>query len=165
MMRTRIGLAAAALLLVPALASCSSGDTATPAQSTPAATQSESAGNATAPLPTGGAELASTKWALSGASYATGSLSDTGITLEFSADTASGNAGVNTYTASYTSSADGTLKLGPIASTKMAGDEAAMDAEAKYLEALATVTGYSVNGGLLDLFAGPDQVLTFVSGS
>ena len=61
---------------------------------------------------------------------------------------------MNTYTASYTSAADGTLTLGPIASTKMAGDEAAMDAEAKYLEALATVTGYSVSGGLLDMFAG-----------
>ena len=72
---------------------------------------------------------------------------------------------MNTYNASYTSATDGSLKFGPIASTQMAGEQAAMDAEAKYLEALQSVTAYSVNAeGLLDLFAGPDQILTFVSG-
>lgn len=48
----------------------------------------------------------------------------------------------------------------------MTGQQAAMDAEAKYLEALQSVTAYSVNAaGLLDPFAGPDQILTFVTGS
>ena len=161
----RLGAACAALLLIPALASCSS-DSQSPTTSTSsAAAQSPSAGNAVAPLPTGGAELADTKWALSGASHETGSLAGTRITLDFTADTAGGNGGVNTFTAGYTSAAEGTLTFSDIASTAMAGDDAAMKAKDAYLAALKTVTGYSINGGLLDLFAGPDQVLTFTSAS
>lgn len=118
----------------------------------------------TAPLPTGGAELADTTWALSGLATTTDSLSDSGITLEFTADQASGSAGINTYSAGYTSAADGTLAFTAIASTQMAGDEAMMALETEYLAALGSVTGYSVNGGLLDLFAGPDQILTFTAG-
>ncbi len=156
----------AGVLLIPAFASCSSdspsSDTS-PAVSSQAA--SAAAGIGTAPLPTGGAELADTMWALSGASYTNTTLSDLGITLDFAAAEATGNGGVNTYSASYTSSADGSLTFGPIASTAMAGEQAAMDAETQYLTALQTVTAYSVNSeGLLDLFAGPDQVLTFTSG-
>lgn len=152
-----------ALLLVPALlAGCSSDSTGT--SSTPtSATASTEAGNATAPLPTGGAELASTKWALSGLATTTDDLSTSGITLDFAAAEASGNAGVNTYNAGYTSSSDGTLTFSAIATTSMAGDEAAMALEAEYLELLGKVTGYSLNGGLLDLFVGPDQMLTFTS--
>ena len=150
---------AAALVLPLALAACSSdSDSASPTASSPAAV---SPGNAVAPLPTGGAELTDTQWALSGASYTNTSLTDTGITLDFAAAEASGNGGVNTYSAGYTSAADGTVAFSEIASTQMAGDEAAMKAEADYLAALATVTGYSISGDLLDLFAGPDQILTF----
>jgi heat shock protein HslJ len=163
-MRTsRLMAAIAAALLIPTLASCSSDSTST--TTSPAASEAPVAGNGTAPLPTGGAELANTKWKLSGAAYDTAVTDASGITLDFADADASGNAGVNSYNASYTSAADGSLTFGPIASTKMAGEQAAMDAEAKYLEALQSVTAYSVNAeGLLDLFAGPDQVLTFVTG-
>jgi heat shock protein HslJ len=150
---------AATLVLPLALVGCSSdSDPGNPTASSPAAV---SPGNALAPLPTGGAELADTQWALSGASYTNTSLTDTGITLDFASADASGNAGVNTYNAAYTSAADGSVAFSEIATTQMAGDEAAMKAEADYLAALATVTGYSIAGDLLDLFAGPDQVLTF----
>lgn len=157
-----------ALLLVPALlAGCSSNDStdtaSTPTSASPSVTSSADPGNATAPLPTGGAELASTKWALSGIATTTEDLSGSGITLDFAAAQASGNAGVNTYNAGYTASADGTLSFSAIASTNMAGDEAAMKLEAEYLGLLGKVTGYSVSGGLLDLFVGPDQMLTFTA--
>jgi heat shock protein HslJ len=155
--------AAAALAL--ALAGCSSDDSGDAASSAPAPAASvPAAGNATAPLPTGGAELADTSWKLSGIATTTGSLADSGITLEFSASDASGNAGVNTYSAGYTATADGSLTFTAIASTQMAGDEAAMALEAEYLEALSKVTGYSVSGDLLDLFVGPDQMLTYTKG-
>lgn len=154
-----VTLVAATFVLPLALAGCSSdSDSASPTASSPAAV---SPGNAVAPLPTGGAELADTQWALSGASYTNTGLADTGITLDFAAAEASGNGGVNTYNAAYTSAADGRVAFSEIASTQMAGDEAAMKAEADYLAALATVTGYSISGELLDLFAGPDQILTF----
>ena len=160
---TKFASACAALLLVPALASCSSDSQST---STPtSATASPDAGNAVAPLPTGGAELADTSWELSGLASVTGSVSDLGITLEFTADQASGKGGVNTYSAGYTSAADGSLKFDQIAATSMAGDQAAMDAETEYFATLQSVTGYSINGGLLDLFVGPDQVMTYTSAS
>ena len=163
MKTSRLMAAIAAALLIPTLAACSSDSTST--TTSPAASEAPVAGNGTAPLPTGGAELANTRWKLSGAAYDTAVTEASGITLDFAEADASGNAGVNTYNASYTSAADGSLTFGPIASTKMAGEQAAMDAEAKYLEALQSVTAYSVNAeGLLDLFAGPDQVLTFVTG-
>ena len=163
MKTSRLLAAIAAALLIPTLAACGSDSAST--TTTPAASEAPAAGQGTAPLPTGGAELASTKWKLSGAAYDTAVTEANGITLDFAAADASGNAGVNTYNASYTSSADGALTFGPIATTKMAGEQAAMDAEAAYLEALQSVTAYSVNAeGLLDLFAGPDQILTFVSG-
>lgn len=151
--------ALAALLLVPGLASCTSNEADNNAS------QSPNAGTGVAPLPTGGAELADTQWTLSGASYASGSLTDLSITLDFAADQASGSGGVNTYSAGYTSTGDGTLTFDPLAATSMAGDSAAMDAEAEYFAALQSVTGYSVSGGLLDLFAGPDQILTYTSGN
>jgi heat shock protein HslJ len=94
-------------------------------------------------------------------SSANTSLSGSGITMDLSATDVSGNAGVNTYNGTYTSGADGTLTFGALISTQMAGDEAKMKLEADYLSALGTVTGYSVNGDLLDLFAGPNQILTY----
>lgn len=155
-------LAGAVLLAGALLAGCSSTDDAAPSPSASAtAASSAAAGTGTAPLPTGGAELATSSWALSGAATTTEDLSGSGITLEFAADTASGNGGVNTYTAGYTATAQGELTFSEIASTMMAGDDAAMTQEAAYFKALGSVTGYSVSGDLLDLFAGPDQVLTF----
>lgn len=163
MMTSKLTAAVAAALLIPTLAACSSDSTST--TTSPAASEAPIAGNGAAPLPTGGEQLANTMWKLSGAASDTAISESSGITLDFAAADASGNGGVNTYNASYTSATDGSLKFGPIASTKMAGEQAAMDVEATYLAALQSVTAYSVHAdGLLDLFAGPDQVLTFVSG-
>lgn len=64
---------------------------------------------------------------------------------------------MNSYTADYTSTPDGALTFSDIASTAMAGDDAAMRAEADYLAALKTVTGYSISGGVLYLIGGPYQ--------
>ena len=159
--RTLRVVAAAPLALT--LAACNSGDS-DDATTPTAEASAPTAGNATAPLPTGGAELADTAWTLSGIATTTDSVSDSGITLKFTASEASGNAGVNTYTAGYTSTADGTLTFTAIASTQMAGDEAAMALETEYLDTLSKVTAYSVSGDLLDLFVGPDQMLTYTKG-
>ena len=58
---TKFASACAALLLVPALASCSLSDSQSTSTPTLAPTFPD-AGNAVAPLPTGGAELADTSW-------------------------------------------------------------------------------------------------------
>lgn len=155
----RLVAVAAAMLMVPVLAACGSSSSSSESSSSTSAVASPAA--PVAPLPTGGAELADTSWVLSGMSSTNESMADSGVTLSFSADTASGNSGINTYSGTYTSSSDGKLAFGPLAGTLMAGDETKMKVEAEYLAALAKVTGYSVNGDLLDLFAGPDQILTY----
>ena len=43
----------------------------------------------------------------------------------------------------------------------MAGSDEAMQAETAYLAALATVTGYTVTGNELDLFADEQEILTY----
>jgi heat shock protein HslJ len=157
MKMSRVLALGAAVLIIPALAAC--GSSSSSSDSTSAATASAVA--PVAPLPTGGAELADTSWVLSGMSSTNTSMADSGVTMAFTATDVSGNSGVNTYSGTYTSSTDGKLAFGALAGTMMAGDEAKMKIEADYLAALATVTGYSVNGDLLDLFAGPDQILTY----
>jgi len=142
---------AAAVLLVPVLAACAGGSSATGA-------------NAVAPgspQPTGGAELSGTAWLLRAASSTTAPLVDSGITLEFTSNQARGDSGVNSYSATYAAHTDGRIKLGPIISTMMAGDPAKMKAESEYLATLQKVTGYAVSAGQLGLFTGADQVLTY----
>jgi heat shock protein HslJ len=164
----KAGATLGALLLGATLLTACGGDSddaaSTPAPTASAMASPDAGTTGTAPLPTGGAELADTTWALSGIATTTEDLSGSGITLEFAGTEASGNAGVNTYTAGYTAAADGTLAFTAIATTRMAGEEAATQLEAEYLELLGKVTGYSVSGGLLDLFVGPDQMLTFTAG-
>ncbi len=64
---------------------------------------------------------------------------DATVSLSFGADTLSGQAACNTYTAPYRLSGDG-MEIGDIASTNRACEPALMDAEQTYLAALAQVT-------------------------
>ena len=93
--------------------------------------------------------------------FATGDVST--ITLEFDVAELSGNSGVNTYGGDYTSTADGSLQIGPLRSTLMAGEPAAMALEQEYLAALQSVFGYTVDGKTLTLFGAADQVLAFAA--
>ena len=63
---------------------------------------------------------------------------------------ASGNAGVNTFTGSYEAPEDGTLTFGPLATTMMAGPDAAMQQEQAFLKALADTRKFTTeDGGLV----------------
>lgn len=152
--RTAAYLAAAALLL-PALGAC-------------AASSSEPADTATAAVaaagPVGGAGFVDTTWLLTSAAIDSADLAAFDITLEFTDTDAAGFGGVNRYSASFTSSPEGVMEFGEIASTMMAGPDDAMAAEAAYLAALGTVTGYTVDGSELDLFAGETEILTYSKG-
>ena len=151
-MRTpRVALILAAVLLIPVLAACASDDTG-PADSA-----------ATGGGPRGGAGLVAS-WSLTAAAVDSIPLSDFGITITFTDTTASGFGGVNQYNTTFTSGPDGDLDFGEIASTKMAGSEDAMQAEQAYFASLGTVTGYTVAGDVLELFAGEQEVLTYAKG-
>lgn len=134
------------LLVVGALAACSS--------------SGADSGSGDAAEPAGGPGLVNS-WSLTSAAIDSSDLSSFGITITFTDTEASGFGGVNNYMTSFTSGPEGDLDFGEIASTKMAGSDEAMQAETAYLAALATVTGYTVTGNELDLFADEQEILTY----
>ena len=71
------------------------------------------------------------------------------ITAEFSEGRVAGTSGVNQYSASVTSSTDGSFAVDAPISTKMAGPEDAMAAESTYLRRLEAATSYQVDGDTL----------------
>ncbi len=84
------------------------------------------------------------------------------ITAAFADGRISGKAPVNTYSASY--EVEGTrVEIGAIASTKMAGDPSAMQAEGAYFAALSAVSSFDLAAAQLDLFGADEQdaLLTF----
>ena len=149
---SRIIALAAAALLIPLLAACGG--------SASGSSESSATGDATiGAQPTGGDPLAGTSWVLTGG--LSKDVSASGITIEFAEKDVSGKSGVNTYFGGYTSTTVGTLQFDPLASTMMAGDEAAMALETEYLAALQSTFGYTLADGTLTAFGAADQVLTF----
>lgn len=101
-------------------------------------------------------DLAGSSWTVTG--YNTGTeavvsvAEGTELTLEFGEDgTVSGNGGVNTFSGSYEYDKDGTISIGPLTQTLMAGDEALMEQEGRYLAALEASEEWEVFNGLLTL--------------
>lgn len=83
-------------------------------------------------------------------------------TLQLEAPTtrASGLAGVNRFSGSYTKEG-AALKFGPLAMTKMAGPAERMELEARYSRALTATTQWRIAGGALELLAGERVVARF----
>jgi heat shock protein HslJ len=76
---------------------------------------------------------------------------DITITAAFDESTVSGNSGVNSYSGPYERGGSDAFSAGPIASTMMAGPEAAMKAEAAYVHRLEAARSYAVSGDTLVL--------------
>jgi heat shock protein HslJ len=104
--------------------------------------------------------LVGTAWQLTASSLDSVDLAAFGITAEFAEGTLSGQAPVNRYNAAY--EVDGeSIEIGPIASTKMAGQPAAMAAEGAFFALLSTVTGFEQTSEELVLLAEEAPVLEF----
>ncbi|HSJ57139.1 MAG TPA: META domain-containing protein, partial [Anaerolineae bacterium] len=144
--------AAAALLLAAVLAGC--GPTPAPG----------STGEPAATSPAGQPALAGTSWVLTSL-RGQPALESTRVTLEFEAGTVGGSAGCNSYGGGanndpYVATPDGELALPEIASTLMAcADAAVMQQEADYLDALASVERYRVEGDALELQNGAGETV------
>lgn len=78
-------------------------------------------------------------------------LAEAGITATFADGLVSGSGGVNGYTADCVLAEDGTIELGEITSTLMAGSDEANAAEAAYFGLLREVASYEVDGDSLTL--------------
>jgi heat shock protein HslJ len=106
--------------------------------------------------------LEGTQWRLTGWTLSSLNPSEFTITAAFGDGQISGNSGVNSYGGSYTAGAGGEFSVGQLASTLMAGDEAAMRAEAAYLELLGGARSFSVAEGTLTLYdEGGNESLIF----
>jgi heat shock protein HslJ len=105
------------------------------------------------------------RWSLSGVADAgTTTAPPAGVTATavFEGGRLSGRAPVNTFTGSYTATAEGALELGPVARTQMAGTPEANAAEEVFFRLLESARAYRSAGGVLTLLdAGGSTVLTF----
>lgn len=151
----RIGAVLALVLAVGSSAGCAEyTTTGVPAESTGGVT---AAGESIAPQVD---PLTGTSWALVSSALTDIDLAEHTITAEFGSGQLSGMAPVNNYTASYEAH-DGELTLGPVASTKKAGEPEAMAAEGAYFALLAQVSGFERSSEELVLTADGSTLLTY----
>ncbi len=101
------------------------------------------------------ASLPGTTWNVvnynNGKEAVVGVATDSTLTLEFGTDgTVSGNGGVNTFNGPFEST-EKTVKIGPLASTMMAGPQELMDQEAQYFAALENSSVWALVQGRLEM--------------
>ena len=83
------------------------------------------------------------------------------LVLDLEESRVAGSGGVNRLMGTFSLTED-ELRFGPIATTMMAGPERAMTRERAFLDALADVTGYWLDGSSLTLLAGDRPVAGFM---
>ena len=148
-----------AAAVVATVAACSGG-AATPAPSASAAP----------PASAGALELDGTSWLLTDYISPEGAVFTVpaAVTplLAFDAGNLTGNAGCNTFNATYTVTGD-VIEIGPIMSTKMACEEPMASVEGAYLAALESVDKVAIlDDGKLQLWDdGGKTTLAFLKGS
>jgi heat shock protein HslJ len=109
-------------------------------------------------------DLDGSSWRLSSWSVSSQDPADFTITAAFKDGTIAGNAAVNTYNGSYTVGPNDAFSAGPLATTKMAGPEADMQAETTYLQLLEAAKTCAVDGEELVLFdADGNESLRYVA--
>ncbi len=97
------------------------------------------------------AALEGTSWKLESSSNRSLQPTAFNITAQFTDGTVAGHSAVNNYKGSYTASDNGTLSIGPVAGTLMAGEEPAMNAEQIYLQLLQEAHQYRIESQQLTL--------------
>ena len=113
-------------------------------------------------MASGAVPLAYTEWMLvelDGEAVEVGE-AELALSLAFDLEEArvTGSGGVNRLTASFALSGD-ELRFGPLATTRMAGPEEAMRREQAFLDALARVTSYELDGRTLTLLADDEAIV------
>lgn len=103
---------------------------------------------------TSAAALEDTSWRLTGWSVSSQDPNDFTITALFADGRIGGTSAVNQYGGPYTAADDGSFSVGELVSTMMAGPEPDMQAEQTYLELLAAVKSFRLDGDTLTLSDG-----------
>lgn len=107
----------------------------------------------------GESSLDGTSWRLSAWSVSSIDPSSFTITATFRDGQIGGTAAVNSYGGPYGAGDDGSLTLGPVSATEMAGPEPAMQAEATYFDLLQRVQAYRIDGDELTMLDGDGNEL------
>jgi len=99
-------------------------------------------------------QLAGVKWKVTsfnnGRQAVVGVIGDTRLEISFGDGKVSGDAGCNTFHGNYTSG-DGTVEIGPLATTRRACAEPLMTQEREFLAALASAVKWNIDGNVLDM--------------
>jgi len=106
-------------------------------------------------------DLQGVEWRLVKSGTGATDLSATGITATFDGGKVGGFSGVNQYGGSYSAGTDGSLTIGELTSTLMAGPGALMDIESAYIELLQECDSYQVEAGTLTLSTSGAETLVF----
>jgi heat shock protein HslJ len=113
-------------------------------------------------MATGAVPLAYTEWTLvelEGAPVEVGTDEHPpSLALDLEESRVTGSGGVNRLTGTFALSED-ELRFGPLATTRMAGPEEAMQREQAFLAALACVTSYELDGRTLTLLADDEAIV------
>lgn len=105
--------------------------------------------------------LRGTKWQLTTIGQ-TPALPEPTVTLEFTPEGISGNAGCNSYSGAYRVTENGLAFSDTVSTTMACADQQPMEQEGRYLEQIATVSAFEVAGDQLTLFNSEgDAVLVF----
>ncbi|MFN8184953.1 MAG: META domain-containing protein [Candidatus Nanopelagicales bacterium] len=83
------------------------------------------------------------------------------VTITFADGQVTGKAAVNTYSAPFTATEDGSIDIGPITSTEIGGTPAQMAAEEQYFDALERAEAYDSDEVQLTLRTGSEALVRF----
>ena len=104
--------------------------------------------------------LAGVKWKVTsfnnGRQAVVGVVGDSRLEISFDDGKVSGDAGCNTFHGNYTSG-DGTVAIGPLATSRRACEEPLMTQEREFLAALASAVKWSIDGNVLDMHRADDE--------
>lgn len=145
----------AALLVVVSLGACGGGTDNGSGSASPTGSSAQSTAASFI-------DLNGTNWKLQGGTMDSIDFAKFKITADFADDSMSGFGGVNQYNGPFKATKVGDIKIGPLASTKMAGEEDAMAAEAAYLAALSAVNHYAASDSELTLTTPTGLSLVYV---
>jgi len=106
-------------------------------------------------------DLQGVEWRLVKSGTGSTDLSTTGITATFEGGRVGGFSGVNQYGGSYSAGNEGSLEIGKLTSTLMAGPPALMKVESAYIELLQECDSYRVEDGTLTLSTSGAETLVF----
>ena len=112
---------------------------------------------------TSAAALEGTSWRLTGWSISSKDPNDFTITAQFADGRIGGTSAVNQYGGPYTADDDGSFSVGELVSTMMAGPEPDMNAEQTYLQILAQVEEFAIDGDELTLSGGSGNIALIYS--